>query len=57
MLGKKGGKRQTVREEALVDTITMMNLFSASTVTQLYTHTNIPHVLPLPSADTHRVIY
>jgi hypothetical protein len=28
MLGKKGGKRQTVREEAQVDTITMMNMFS-----------------------------
>jgi hypothetical protein len=28
MAGKKGGKRQTVREEAQVDTITMMNMFS-----------------------------
>jgi hypothetical protein len=28
MLGKKGGKRQTVSEEAQVDTITMMNMFS-----------------------------
>jgi hypothetical protein len=28
MLGKKGGNRQTVREEAQVDTITMMNMFS-----------------------------
>jgi hypothetical protein len=28
MAGKKGGNRQTVREEAQVDTITMMNMFS-----------------------------
>ncbi len=28
MAWKKGGKRQTVREEAHVDTITMMNMFS-----------------------------
>jgi hypothetical protein len=28
MAGKKGGNRQTVREEAHVDTITMMNMFS-----------------------------
>ncbi len=28
MAGKKGGNRQTVREEAHVDTITMMNMFN-----------------------------
>jgi hypothetical protein len=28
MAGKKGGNKQTVREEAQVDTITMMNMFS-----------------------------
>jgi hypothetical protein len=28
MLGKNGGNKQTVREEAHVDTITMMNMFS-----------------------------
>jgi hypothetical protein len=28
MAGKKGGKRQTVREEAHVDTITIMKMFS-----------------------------
>ncbi len=28
MAGKKGGNKQTVREEVLVDTITMMNMFS-----------------------------
>ncbi len=28
MLGKKGGKRHTVREEAHLDTITMMNMFN-----------------------------
>jgi hypothetical protein len=28
MLGKKGGNRQTVREEVQEDTITMMNMFS-----------------------------
>jgi hypothetical protein len=28
MAGKKGGNKQTVREEAHVDTITMMNMFS-----------------------------
>ncbi len=28
MAGKKVGNRQTVREEAHVDTVTMMNMFS-----------------------------
>ncbi len=28
MAGKKGGNKQTVREEANVDTITMINMFS-----------------------------
>ncbi len=28
MAGKKGGNKHTVREEAQVDTITMMNMFS-----------------------------
>ncbi len=28
MAGKKGGNKQTVREEAHVDTITMMNMFN-----------------------------